>query len=385
MLTNVHEIDQATYRQVLDFNILTHNNLLVLGMAGTGKTEMAQQACDRWGTSCNRPVDTDQAYIYLNLSVLEAPDLIGLPIITADHRVDYAVPKFLPRQDPGVDPATRKKFVLIVDELDKAKPELQNPLLELFQFHSINGTPLDIQAIIATGNLPEEGAFSQPISMALTNRCKVYRLTHSFEAWREWAQENNVNPLVVGFLSKHQEFLCMPTVEGDPTAYCRPSPRSWAQAARELNLTDPKNHSVDFQSMLVAGRVGTNAAVKFRVWLDYYRHVEPYVDELWEKGKMPNMPDMTIDKQLVMAISAVDMVAQECRKTPKTAQDKQKQIDTVQKGAKNVFGYVRTLPSEFQIGAVKSTLNMKLIQDYQLTKIKEVMETYLSVRKAMKE
>ena len=40
----------------------------------------------------------------------------------------------------------------------------------------------------------------------------------------------------------------MPSVEGDPTAYCRPSPRSWAQAASELNLTDPKIHSVDFHA-----------------------------------------------------------------------------------------------------------------------------------------
>jgi hypothetical protein len=175
----------------------------------------------------------------------------------------------------------------------------------------------------------------------------------------------------------------MPPTEGDPTAYCRPSPRSWAQAASELNQTDPKVHSVDFQSMLVAGRVGTAAAVKFRTWLDYYRHVEPMVDELWEKGKAPPTNDMTIDKQLVCAISAVDMVAQECRKTPKTLADKQ--IETVQKGAKHVFGWIRTLSAEFQIGAVKSTLNMKLIQDFKLTQIPEVMQVYLNVRKAMKD
>jgi hypothetical protein len=382
VLTNVHEIDQATYKQVLDFNINTGRNVLALGMAGTGKTEMAQQACDRWAQATQRPKDKP-SFIYLNLSVLEAPDLIGLPIITPDKRVDYATPKFFPRADDAT--SNGLKFVLIVDELDKAKPELQNPLLELFQFHSINGTPLDIQAIIATGNLPEEGAFSQPISMALTNRCKVYKLSHNFEAWREWAQENNVNPLVIGFLSKNQEYLCMPNVEGDPTAYCRPSPRSWAWAADDLNKTDPKVHSVDFQSMLVAGRVGTAAAVKFRTWLDYYRHVEPHVEKLWDTGNDPSIPDMTIDKQLVMAIAAVDMVAQECRKTPKTPADKQKQLDAVQKGAKNVFGWVRKLSAEFQVGAVKSTLNMKLIQDFQLTKIKEVMETYLNVRKAMKD
>jgi hypothetical protein len=371
------------FKQVLDFNIRTRNNMLVLGMAGTGKTEMSEQAADKWGESVGH--DKGKGYIYVNLSVLEAPDLVGLPIITDDKRVDYAVPKFLPRQDPKVDPKDRKKFVLIVDELDKARPELQNPLLELFQFHSINGTPLDIQAIIATGNLPDEGSFSQPISMALTNRCKVYSLTHNFDTWREWAQENNINPLVIGFLSKHQEYLSQSAVEGDPTAYCRPSPRSWAQAARELNETDSKVHSVDFQSILVAGRVGTAAAVKFRVWLEHSRFIEPYVDELWAKGTLPKMSDMTIDRQLVMAISAVDMVAQECRKTPKTPAEKQKQMETVTKGATNIFSYIKTLPSEFQIAAVKSTLNMKLITDFQLTKIKDVMATYTGVRSALRE
>jgi MoxR-like ATPase len=174
MLTNVFEIDQSTYKNVLKFNIRSGGNLVVLGMAGTGKTEMAQDSITEEGFE----------YVYLNLSVLEAPDLIGLPIITADKQVDYANPRFLPRMD-----ITPKPMVLLVDEIDKAKPELQNPLLELFQFHSINGTKLNIQAIIATGNLPEEGAFSQPISHALTNRCKVFKLTHSFESWRDWAQK----------------------------------------------------------------------------------------------------------------------------------------------------------------------------------------------------
>jgi len=369
MLTGVFEIDQATYKQVLRFNIRSRGNALVLGMAGTGKTEMAQSGC----------ADEGYDHVYLNLSVLEAPDLIGLPIITADGRVDYATPKFMPRVGDGT---SGKPLVLIVDEIDKAKPELQNPLLELFQFHSINGTKLNIQAIVATGNLPEEGAFSQPISHALTNRCKVYRITHNFDAWQEWAQDASVNPLVIGFLSKNREYLAMPAVEGDPTAYCRPSPRSWTMAARDLDITTGKD-TVDFQTLLVAGRVGTAAAAKFRVWLDYYRHVEPIVDKLLKDGTHPSVNDMTVDKQLVCAISAVNAVAQEAR-SGASAKDKDKATKACQDVAKRVFGWIKTLPSEFQIGAVKSTLNMKLIQDNQLTKVPEVMETYLNVRKAMK-
>jgi hypothetical protein len=360
MLTNIVEIDQSTYMQALRHNCRTGGNLLILGQAGTGKTEMGQQAAEAEGFGV----------YYLNLSVLEAPDLLGLPVITDDGTVDYASPKFLPMEGKVPRPV-----VLLVDELDKSKPELQNPLLELFQSHTLNGRRMAIQAIIATGNLPDEGAHSQPISHALTNRCKVFKLGHSFEPWRQWAQDAGVNALVVGFLSKNQEFLSKPPIDGDPTAYARESPRAWTLAAKDLDTTDNQKDSVEFQTLLVAGRVGSAAATKFRVWLDHYRHIEPIVEKLAADGTFPNL-EMTIDKQLVCAIGAVNMVAQECRK------DKAKQ-DAVNKVAKNVFNWVQNLPSEFQIAAVKSTLNMDLITKWSLTKVPEVMATYLKVRKAM--
>lgn len=373
MLTDIFEIDQEVYTQILGFNIRSGNNMLVLGMAGTGKTEMAQAACKAEGFES----------VYLNLSVLEAPDLIGLPTITRVEGqapvVEYAAPKFLPTMGRAPKPV-----VLIVDELDKAKPELQNPLLELFQFHSVNGTPLNIQAIIATGNLPDEGSFSQPISHALTNRCKVYKVKQSFESWRQWAQDAGINALVVGFLSKNQEYLARAAVEGDPTAYCRPSPRAWAMAAKELDQTSTKD-TVEFQTLIVAGRVGMAAATKFRVWLDHYRHVEPIIEKLVEKGEHPSINDMSIDRQLVCAIAAVNAVAQEGKRDAKDAKDAQKQEETILKISKNVFGWVKKLPAEFQIAAVKSTLSMPIITKFKLTKVPELMETYLNVRKAMKD
>lgn len=366
MLTNIVEIGNDTYMDVLRFNVRTGGNLMAFGQAGIGKTEMAQQAAEAEGFGV----------YYLNLSVLEAPDMLGLPIITDDNSVDYARPKFLP-----VEGKVDKPVVLLVDEIDKSKPELQNPLLELFQSHTLNGTKLAIQAIIATGNLPDEGAHSQPVSHALTNRCKVYKLVSAFEPWRQWAQDSGLNAFVVGFLSKNQEFLSRPPVQGDPTAYCRPSPRAWAQAARELDQTTNKD-SVDFQTLLVAGRVGTEAAAKFRVWLDHYRHLEPVINALVKDGTHPAMNTFDIDKQLVCAIGATNMVVQESRKDVK---DKAKHMADVQNIATNVFGWLKILPTEFQIAAVKSTLNMDVITKFQLAKIPDVMKVFIDIRKVLKD
>ena len=363
MLTGIVEIPQDVYLSALQFNIRTGGNLMVFGQAGIGKTEMAQQAAQ----------DAGFEVYYLNLSVLEAPDLLGLPLITDDKSVDYARPKFLP-----IEGKVDKKVVLLVDEIDKAKPELQNPLLELFQSHTLNGTKLHIQAIIATGNLPDEGAHSQPVSHALTNRCKVYKLTHSFEPWREWAQNVGLNAFIIGFLSKNQEFLSRPPVEGDPTAYCRPSPRAWSAAARDLDNTTSKD-TVDFQTLLVAGRVGAEGATKFRVWLEHYRVLEPIIDALVNKGEAPSMHSFSIDKQMVCAIGSVAEISKLARLNGADKAGSKGWQDT-QKAAKNVFSWLKVLPTEFQIAAVKSSLNMETIIKFQLTKIPEVVEIYKSIR-----
>jgi hypothetical protein len=370
MLTGIQELDQEDYAKMLRFTIRAGGNLLVLGAAGTGKTEMGMQACEEMGYQ----------YRYLNLSVLEAPDLMGLPVINEEaFTTKYALPEMLP---PKVE--DEKPVILLVDEADKAKPELQNPCLELFQFRSINGRPLNIHAVIATGNLPDEGAFSQPMSHALTNRCSVFKLTHAFEPWREWAVGASINPLIVAFLDKNQEYLLQPPPEGDETAYCHPSPRAWTLAARDLNHTTAAD-GVDFQTALVSGRVGHGAAVKFRVWLEHYRHIEPLIDALAKDGTKPDTARMGIDRQLVCAIGGVGRIMAVCKAAPKDAGKKKAHQEKVHKVCQNVMAWVKELPPEFAIGALKSTLNMKVIQDFQLTKVKPFMDAYLGIRQAMKQ
>jgi hypothetical protein len=366
MLTGVHTIDQATLMTLYKFSIEAGGNIIVFGAAGSGKTEMAVQAA----TAKSRK------HVYLNLSVLEAPDLMGLPMIDPESKTsEYAVPGFLPQSNKP-----EEGVVLVVDEIDKAKPELQNPMLELFQFRSINGRKLGIHSIIATGNLPEEGAFSMPVSHALTNRCMVYRVDSSFEPWQEWAVDAGVNGLIVGFLSKNRDYLLVPPPEGDDTAYCHPSPRSWTQAARDLDLA--AKESVEFQTMIVAGRVGQGAAVKFQVWLEHYRHIEPIINALVKDGTKPDVNGMTVDRIMVCAIAGCNKIASlgrmELNKAAKAEQEKK-----ILQVTKNVFGWLQDIPSEFAIGAVKSVLSMKVIQDWRLTRVPELMNTYVKIRQSL--
>ena len=407
MLTGIYEVDQAQIKKLLRHNVRRGSNLLTFGAAGTGKTEMAMQACKEEGYE----------YVYLNLSVLEAPDLMGLPIIDDETgTTDYALPKMLPpllsdkewdaviakakaaqvaaqvaAQESGKGmlplplplPKRSRPVVLLVDEADKAKPELQNPMLELFQFRTMNGRPVNIHAVIATGNLPDEGAFSQPMSHALTNRCSVFKVSCAFEPWQVWAAGEGVNPLIVGFLSRNQSMLLQKPPDGDDTAYCHPSPRAWTLAARDLDAAD-KSESVEFQELLVSGRVGTGAATKFKVWLTHYREIEPLIDKLVQNGEHPQFEKekATLDRVLVCAIAGVDAIMDVCRQNPKDGKVKEHQA-RIKKVVQNVMNWVKDLSGELCIGAMKSTFTMPIIQSHKLTQYPDFMSAFIKVRKAM--
>lgn len=396
MLTGVAEIDGEELIELADFSIVRGTNMMIFGNAGTGKTEIGEQRADAAALK-----GIVGGYIYLNLSVLEAPDLMGLayrldsvsdaPAKEGEaHPLDkdvggkkavrvkmaYAIPEKFPYLGEGMP------MSLVCDELDKARPELQNPMLELFQFRSINGTKLNIKSVYATGNLPDENAFSQPVSHALMNRCKVYRFNSSYEPWSKWAVENNINPLVVGFLSRNQNFLLKPPPSGDDTAYVHPSPRSWVAAAKDLDGS--ADSSVEFQTRLVAGNVGTGAAAQFRVWLDHHRHIEPHLDALIKDGKRPDRDVMSsLERQFVFGIAGVNAIVEACNradaaKKGEEAEAKKRVLRTVD----NVMGWMETIQTDYAIGAVKSVLTMDLITKHKLMDIKSFMTVFIEIRKA---
>ncbi len=371
MLTNIPEIAQDTYGKLLRFNILAGSNLIVFGEPGIGKTEMAIDISRQMGC----------IPLYVNLTTMEAPDLVGIPRVEHGRSV-YAPPQFLPLEgldDPNDKEGKPARYVLIVDEIDKVKSELQNPMLEIFQSFTLNGKKIKLQAVIATGNTPEDNSFSLPVSHALTNRCMVYKMKLAFEPWFDWAVKKRINPLVIGFLEKHQDFISMKAVDNDPTAYNRPSPRSWSKAAVDLDKLNEFSDKIgvsdkefiDYQTMIVASRVGSNAAVKFRVWLEHYRKIEPFVKRLMETGEPPEFHSYEIDKQMVTAISSVMEIT-------KLMNNKEKK-EKVHTATSNVFSWLGTIPVDFQIAAVKTNLRKEDMIKYDLQLIPNFLNLFKKV------
>ena len=287
---NLQEIDQEQALNLSKFFIRSGQNLFLFGRRGTGKTQIALQAAEK----CKLKVN------YINLSVIERPDLAGYPDMNADSDViTFKSPAFLPRLEPG----TKPNNIILFDEVDKAPPEVTAPLLEILQFKKVNGIPINAAACILTGNLINEGAYSNLISTALLDRGAKYILDFNFERWVDWAKANDVHDLILGFLRSHPDLACGKL---EDSCYASPSPRAWTLAsealikARELKIVD-----IESVIQIISGYVGSQAGLKFKVWYEHYRKFEPFIHSLIETGNTTLVfNELLPTEKIVFVISA---------------------------------------------------------------------------------
>src|ERR1035441_3378046 len=92
---NLPEIDQEQALHLSKFFIRSHQNLFLFGRRGVGKTHIAMQAAE----ACKYKLN------YINLSVIERPDLAGYPDMQSEGDViTFKSPSFLPALEDGVKP-----------------------------------------------------------------------------------------------------------------------------------------------------------------------------------------------------------------------------------------------------------------------------------------
>lgn len=349
-MKNICEISVAEYPSVIDFAINSKKNLMIFGPAGIGKTEMVMQQVQKKNMVC----------LYWNMTTMQPPDLVGLPIVSDFYvtregkelvikKTQFAPPEIMPTD------LSTLPVVVLVDELDKAIQDIQNPLLEVFQFRRINGLPLNIQAIVATGNLPDENAFSQPISHALANRCINLKLREDLGAWTAWASAGDkVEALFLAFLQSNAAYFKRGNT--DPFEYSNPSPRSWFEGSdiyrkfRAQTGVDPKDKDVKKENYLlwslIGGSVGREAMIKLKVWHDILMDSEELITQLVKNGKLPKIEGGT-DHEFVIAIGALDR----CKNHEEYS---------------NVFKWLVKCPPNIQVGAIKCCITKEKLKKHKV-------------------
>jgi hypothetical protein len=357
---NLTEIDQEQALNLSKFFIRANKNIFLFGRRGVGKTHIAIQAAKE----CNYKVN------YINLSVIERPDLAGYPNMNSPGDfITFKSPAFLPRLLDKCKPDS----IILFDEVDKAPPEVTAPLLEILQFKKINGISINVAACILTGNLSNEGAYSNHISSALLDRGSKYILSFNFDKWVDWAKANEVHDLILGFLRTNVQFACGKI---EDSCYATPSPRGWTEAsealikAKELKIVD-----IETVTQIISGFVGNEAGTQFKVWYEHYRKFEPFIHSLIETGSMAlNFQELAPTEKVVFVISACHYTKQKV--IAETFKSKNKLIH-LEHLCKFLISY--KVDKEIQTTGLYNSFDFEMITKYKLYSCKPFFDLFTKI------
>lgn len=242
--------------------------MMVWGAPGLGKSSILQAAARSLGIG----------FIDVRLAQREPVDIRGLPVPGEDG-VKWLVSSEWPR-----DPNSRG--IILFDEITAADRSLQVAAYEFIldrRLGELYKVP-DGWYICAAGNRTEDRAVSTTMSSALANRFMHVELAEDVESWVSWAQKNEINPSVIGFLRFRPE--CLFRQQGENLERGWPSPRAWERVSRVLEVS--KAEPEVLMRKMVYGLVGNRAGVEF---MEFFKLSQSFADVY----KLMTDPNASVD------------------------------------------------------------------------------------------
>ena len=221
-------------------------NIMLAGRHGIGKSEILTE----YYTKKNFRV------VSLFLGQMSDPgDIIGLPSKNeTTGQTEFMLPYWFP-----VD---GKPVVLFLDELNRARPEILQTIMDLALNRKLAGKKLpEGSRLISAVNDGDEYQLTD-LDPALVSRFNIYSFKPTVEEWLLWASRNKLDSRVINFIQANPEFLDSAVVaeKFDTGLEKTPDRRAWKKVS---DILKPKKKLSEVHKKLVAGIVGTPAAVKF--------------------------------------------------------------------------------------------------------------------------
>lgn len=262
-----------------DLPVKTMPSVMLWGPPGVGKSQAVRQIAERIGSSTNKKVNVTD----VRLLLFNPIDLRGIP--TANEDKTLAV--WLKPQIFQMDPSDGVINILFLDEISAAPQSVQAAAYQITLDRVVGEHRLPENCIvIAAGNRTTDKSVAFKMPKALANRLLHIEVEGSFKSWKAWAIHAGVNDKVIGFLSFRQNYLMGFDSGSDDLAFT--TPRAWEMVSNILNGV---SDNIDDMYPLIAGIVGSGAAVEFRTWSKVYKDL-PAIEDIFD-GRMPDMPKST--------------------------------------------------------------------------------------------
>ena len=230
------------------------HNVLLVGGHGVGKSQIVR---DHFAES-----DGPDVVPFFLGQMADPGDLLGL--MNKDVASGRSV--FLP---PYWWPADDRPVVLFLDELNRARPELLQTVMELALDQRLAGRRLPVGSrLVAAVNDGDQYQVTD-LDPALVSRFNVYRFQPTADDWFDWATRHNLDQRLIDFLRSEPHRLDPPAGGGgsggaasdDGRILKHPDRRAWARVS---DLLPPDEGIDEHRFRLIAGVVGQTAASALR-------------------------------------------------------------------------------------------------------------------------
>ena len=238
---NIQELEQ-----LLEATPASHNIMLV-GNHGIGKSEILTRFYKEKGMEV----------VALFLGQMADPgDLIGLPC--KDEKTGKT--DFMP---PYWFPTDGKPIVLFLDELNRARPEILQTVMDLALNRKLAGKYLPQGSrIISAVNEGDQYQLTD-LDPALVSRFNIVNFKPTVEEWLLWAKKEDLDERVTGFIAENRMWLDKDpdSREGSDTGLEKsPDRRAWKRVSDLIKGVAELN---EIYVKLISSAVGPKAASAF--------------------------------------------------------------------------------------------------------------------------
>ena len=235
-------IDTKELLEILAMTPAEHNVMLA-GAHGIGKSRILTDYYESMGLRV----------VTLFLGQMSDPgDLIGLP----SKNSKTGKTEFLP---PYWFPTDGKPIVLFLDELNRARPEILQSVMDLTLNRKLAGKALPARSrIISAVNAGQEYQLTD-LDPALVSRFNIYTFRPSVSEWLLWAEKAGVAPEVVAFIEENPQYLDGRLREDADNLEKTPDRRAWERVSDILKSSSKINTAL---KKAIAGIIGPEVANK---------------------------------------------------------------------------------------------------------------------------
>ena len=239
-------VNETELRDILSITP-PEQNIMIAGKHGIGKSVIIKNFFEAQGK---------KVVICFCSQAADPGDIIGLPYKDDLHnKTEFALPWWFPTDDTPV--------VLFLDELNRARPEILQVVMDLTLNRKLAGKSLPKGSqIISAINEGDEYQLTD-LDPALVSRFNVYSFEPTPKDWINWATKFGLDSRVISFISTNTKFLDSVFDDNVNALDKSPDRRAWQRVSDVVKNIQTITKSDLSLKKLICGIVGTAAGVAF--------------------------------------------------------------------------------------------------------------------------